>query len=122
VNHYLLNENDCKLANGTFYYPSNTKEECLKYSYCWTPESIVTGLLNPLDPITGKCSKGEILQSLFEWKEPKWIGGKWASTTWATRQPIRANVIAKTIDFPSLQSSVSFSSTLSLKTAYQNQV
>jgi len=122
VNHYIFNENDCHLANGTFYYPSQTEEECLRYSFCWTPDSIVTGLLEPLDPTTGKCPKGGENVSLFEWKKPIWIGGKWAFTNWTRRESVHPYVIANTTNFISLQSNVSFASSLSQKTAYQNQV
>ena len=110
------------MANGTFYYPSKTKEECLKYSFCWTPESIVTGLLSPLNPLTGKCSDGGIIQNLFEWEEAQWIGGTWVTTSWVSRQSVVTNAMRKTIDFPKLQSVVPSSSALSLKTSLQNQV
>jgi hypothetical protein len=122
VNHFIFSENDCFLANGTFYYPSQTKEECLKYTYCWTSESIVTGLLSPIDPITGNCPEGGTIQSLFEWKEAQWVGGTYAFTEWASRGLIAANDMRTTIDFPLLQNIVSYSSELSIQTSLQNQV
>ncbi len=121
MNHYIANEKDCHLANGTMYYPSETKEECLSYSYCWTPQSITTGILSPVDSTSGKCSEG-ITKSLFEWIEAKWIGGTWAFTNWTQRQAVAANTVQTTIDFPSLQKHVSSPSSISLKTYLQNQV
>jgi len=122
VNHYIFSEDDCKLANGTFYYPSESEEECLRYSYCWSPQSIVTGLLSAPDGVTGRCSEGETEESLFEWEEAEWIGGTWADSEWAERRSVQANEIRMTIDFPLLQSSVSYSSDLSMVTSLQNQV
>jgi len=121
VNHYILNEEDCLLANGTFYYPSQSEDECLSHLYCWTPQSIVTGLLTPLDS-NGKCPEGGRVESLFQWKNATWIGGTWAFTNWTTRQAVQANTIRMTIDFPLLQSIVSTPSDLSVKTYLQNQV
>jgi hypothetical protein len=121
VNHYILNEDDCLLANGSFYYTSKTVDECLSYLYCWTPESIVTGILTPLDSM-GQCPEGGRIQSLFEWENATWIGGTWAYTNWTSRNFIAANRISMTIDFPMIQSVVSAPSDLSVKTYFQNQV
>ncbi len=122
VNHYIFSKHDCQLANGTFYYPSVTKEDCLSYLYCWSPQSTITGLMTPPNPQTGNCSDGETMRSLFQWEEAKWIGGTWASTMWTTRRAVTANDIRTSIDFLRLQSAVSFSSSLSQKTFFQNQV
>ncbi len=116
-----MNETDCHLANGTFYYVSSTEEDCLRHLYCWSPQSIITGLKSPVDS-DGNCPGGVSPQSLFKWEAPKWIGGTWASSQWTSRQPVHANAIANTIDFKSLQSNVSLASTFSLKVALQNQV
>ena len=121
VNHYITSEIDCHLANGTFYYPSQSEEECLSYSFCWTPQSIVTGLLTPLDSLTGNCTEAR-MQSLFQWESAKWIGGSWAYTNWTLRQPVQANKLAMSINFTLLQSSVSFSADESELTSLQNQV
>jgi hypothetical protein len=96
-------------------------EECLKYKFCSTPQTTITGLLSPVDS-NGNCSHGGTPQSLFEWKKSKWIGGKLVRTDWRKRESIQANTIKKTIDFQLLQQSVSYSSSLSLKTGLQNQV
>ncbi len=120
MNHYILNEEDCQLANGSFYYPSQTKDECLRDLYCWTPQSSVTGLLIPLDS-NGCPNKGKN-QSLFQWEDAKWIEGTWAYTNWTTRKAIPANTVQMTIDFPRLQSVVSSPSDLSVKTYLQNEV
>lgn len=124
MNHHIFDENDCTLANGTFYYASKTKDDCLRsnYSYCWTPQSIVTGLLSPRDSVTGNCSVGASPQNLFQWKDAQWIGGTWAYTNWTTRRFVEANAIQQTIDFISLQSVVTFPSALSVKNYLQNQV
>ncbi len=116
-----MSERDCRLANGTIFYPSDTMEECLRFTYCTTSQTIVTGLLSPADE-NGKCPDGVTPQSLFQWEEAKWIGGTMAYTNWTKREPVQANLISNTIDFPSLQLSVSYSSALSLKIFLQNQV
>jgi hypothetical protein len=121
VNHYISTEEDCLLANGTFYYPSQTKEKCESYTFCWTPQSTVTGLLSPTDE-DGLCPNGGVLQSLFEWVEPQWIGGSWAFTNWTRRQAVSANTIKMTTNFTFLQTAVQASSALSLKTFLQNEV
>ena len=120
VNHYIFSEADCQLANGTFYYPSQTEEECMNYTYCWTPQSIVTGLMTSLGQLNGACT-GEV-RSLFQWENAKWIGGSWAHTNWTLRQPVQANKMATAIDFTHLQSNVSFPADRSELTALQNQV
>ena len=122
MNHYITSQDVCHLANGTFYYPSQSKEECESYSYCWTPQSIVTGLLTPLDSPTGTCPEGGRVQSLFQWKNAKWFGGSWAHTNWTMRRPIHANKIAMAINFTLLQSMVSFPSDISVLASLQNQV
>jgi len=122
VNPYLLDDDSCFLANGTFHFPSTTKEECLHSMYCWTPESIVTGLLLPPDSSSGECPKNGNLQSLFQWEEVQWIEGTWAFTKWTKRDAVQANVVKKTINFLQLQSNVSLPSDLSVKTFLQNQV
>ena len=122
MNHYITSESDCHLVNGTFYYPSQSEEECMKYSYCWTPQSIVTGLLTPLDDATGTCSEDGQVRSLFQWKNAKWIGGSWANTNWTFRQPIQANRVAPVINFILLQANVSFPADKSILTSLQNQV
>jgi hypothetical protein len=76
--------------------------------------------LSPADE-NGKCPDGVTPQSLFQWEEAKWIGGTMAYTNWTKREPVQANLIANTIDFPSLQLNVSYSSALSLKIFLQNQ-
>lgn len=121
VNHYISTEDDCTFANGTFYYLSDTKEKCLSYEYCWSPQSIVTGLLLPLNE-AGECSEGERKQSLFQWRESEWIGGTWAFTNWTKRKAIQANAIKMTLNFTLLQSVVSSPFSISLKTSLQNQV
>lgn len=122
MNHYIFNKELCDMVNGTFYYPSETKEDCLGYLYCWSPQSIVTGLLTPVDESTGECSEGETMKSLFEWKEAEWIGGTWALTSWTKRESVAANAVRMTIDFPHLQADVSYSAELSMQTSLQNQV
>ena len=122
MNHYITSEIDCHLANGTFYYPLQSEEECLSYSFCWTPQSIVTGLLTPLDSLTGTCSEEGRMQSLFQWESAKWMGGSWAHTKWALRQPVHSNKLALAINFKLLQSNVTFSADKSVLTYLQNQV
>jgi len=122
VNYFLLSESDCAMANGTFYYPSQSQDECLSHMYCWTPQSIVTGLLSPVDQSTGDCAEGGIKQSIFEWKKPKWMGGTIAYTNWTNRQPVLVNTIRSTIDFPRVQEVVSSPTAISVKTFLQNQV
>ena len=65
---------------------------------------------------------GQIEQSLFDWIDPKWIGGQWAYTNWASRESVQVNEINQTIDFPKLQKAVASPSAVSLKTSLQNQV
>lgn len=122
VNHFIFTEDDCKLANGTFYYPSQTEAECKRYSYCWTPQSIVTGLLTSLDNLTGTCTEEGRVQSLFQWKNATWIGGSLAHTKWLLRRPIQANTMAPAINFTLLQSIVSYPADLSVLSALKNQV
>ena len=117
-----MSDADCEGANGTFYFPAQSKEECLRDSLCWTPAFIETGLLVPPDPTTGLCPKNGNLQTIFQWEDAKWIEGTWASSVWVRRQAVRANVIRKTINFPLLQGNVSFPSAISLKTSLQNEV
>jgi hypothetical protein len=121
VNHYLISETDCAQYNGTFYFPSDSKEECLRYSYCQSLQSSFTGLLSPPNEM-GRCSEGEKMRSLFDWNEAKWIGGTWAYTNWTKREALSANEIRPTTNFTHLQSFVSIPSALSLKTYLQNQV
>jgi hypothetical protein len=117
----LNDDDDCALANGTFYSPSTTKDECLSKNYCWSVDSIVTGLL--VEPNErGECSEGEVLKSLFEWRDAQWIGGTWAYSQWTKRASVKANVMKATIHFPHLQKNISFPSSLSAKTFLQNQV
>ena len=93
----------------------------MSHLYCWTTQSIVTGLLTPLDSM-GRCPEGGRVQSLFQWENATWIGGTWAFTNWTTRQAVPANEMRMSIDFPHLQSVVSSPSDLSVKTYLQNQV
>ena len=110
------------MSNGKFFYPASSKVECLNYTYCWSPESIVTGLLNPPDGVTGSCLDGETPMNLFEWNDAEWIEGTWASTRWINRQFVYSNTIRKSIDFPLLQNDVSSPASLSLLTGLKNQV
>jgi hypothetical protein len=121
VNHYIFSEEDCHIANGTFHYPSISEATCSSYVYCWTPESIVTGILSPLDS-NQQCPDGGIKQSLFHWEKAKWIGGTWAFTNWTIRQAVPANELRVILDFPHLQSVVSSPADLSVKTYLQNEV
>ena len=122
MNHYIFDEESCALANGKFFYPSSSKDQCWEFMYCWGPDSIVTGLLNPPNESTGQCKDGETQLSLFEWKDAEWIGGKLAGTNWTKRESVKANMIANMTNFPLLQLSVSFPAVLSQRTFLQNQV
>lgn len=122
MNHYILSDFDCKMANGKFYYPASSKAECLNHSFCWSPDSIVTGLLTPVDTITGSCLDGGVKQSLFTWNEAKWIGGAFASTNWTVRRAVQSNKIQNAINFPLLQSVVSSPADISLVFSLKNQV
>lgn len=82
----------------------------------------MTGLLSPVDPVSGNCSQGGVKKSLFDWKESQWIGGTLVTSKWAIRESVKVNEIRTLIDFPSLQNSVTTPVTLSIKTALQNQV
>jgi hypothetical protein len=121
INYYIVDENDCTRANGRFYFPSKSEEECLSYSYCWSTQSVVTGLLTPPNG-NGECFKGETVRNLFQWNKAKWIGGTWALTNWTKRQAVSANAIRITTNFTLLQSVVSTPAVISLKTFLQNQV
>jgi hypothetical protein len=124
VNHHIITREDCLLLNGTFHYPSESREACLgsNYTYCWTSQTSITGLLTPRDSLTGRCPDGGTPQNLFRWEEAMWIGGTWAYAKWTTRQSIRVNNISNTINFPLLESYVSAPSEISLKTSFQNLV
>ncbi len=76
--------------------------------------------MNP--PVNGKCSKGETMRSLFDWNEAQWIGGSYGFANWTSRHAVAANAIKQTIDFPRLQSVVTSTAVLLLKTTLQNQV
>lgn len=110
------------MTNGTFYYVSDSKEKCLSYSYCWTPESMITGLLTLPNEGTGECPSDGRMESVFTWESPKWIGGTWAFTNWTSRQSVQTNTIRKTIDFVRIQEVVAAPSALTLRTFLQNQV
>jgi hypothetical protein len=121
ANYFITAAGDCHLANGTIYFPSETEDDCLKnYTYCWTPDSIVTGLMVPLNQ-TVNCSDSD-RRNLFEWLEPKWIGGTFAFTNWTQRKSIAANVVSPTLDYTRIQEVVSYPSSLSVKASLQNEV
>ncbi len=113
------------LANAVlqYVYPSHTPEDCLGRGYgCWTPQTSQSGLLQITESEAGCHAMGGHLEPLFSWTPAEWIGGRLLPTKWIPRELLRDNLMALSLNFTSLASSVSLPAAYNTLFTLQNQV